>query len=329
MTIQSTGGAASSTGGAASSTGASMSSAASSTGSGVTTSMSSTFTSTGSASVDYDWRKAMAGEDQQEYARLGRFAGPADVFRSWREMERKMSSGQLRSVLPKDATAEQITAWRRENGIPEKPEDYMGQIQFDDGLTIGEEDKPVVNELLKMAHAAHLTPNQAKAGIQFMFDIEGKRTEERELKDRDIAKKTQDALRAKWPGADYRANMNAIESLFASAPSISMADGTKVPLKDFMIQARMPDGTPMGSSPEALEWLAYLSREINPAATVVPNAGSNQAQTIAEELGKLRKMMGNRQSEYWKGANADANQKRYKQLLEAQEGMKKKEARAA
>lgn len=327
MTMQSTGGGgASSTGAAASSTGASMSSAASSTG--IATSMSSTFTSTGQASVDVDWRRVMAGEDAQELARLGRFASAADVYRSYRALEQRMSSGQLKSVLPKDAKPEEITAWRKENGVPEKPEDYLPLVQTD-GLVVGEEDKAVVGDLLKVAHANHMTPAQARAGVEFMYEMEGRRTEAQETKDRDIAKKTQDALRAKWPGGDYRANINAIESLFASAPSIPQADGSKVPLKDFVIQARMPDGTPLGSSPEALEWLAYISREINPAATVVPNAGTNQAQSIADEIGKFKKMMGNRNSEYWKGPQADANQKRYKQLLAAQEGMQKKAGQVA
>lgn len=329
MTIESTGGGGTvqSTGGAASSTGGG--SVASSTGGSVATSFSSTFTSSGNASVDFDWRRAMAGEDTQELSRLGRFAGPADVYRSWRELEKRMSSGQLTSRLPKDASPELVATWRRENGIPEKPTDYLGQIQFEDGLTIGEADKPVVDKLLSIAHAANMTPAQAKAGIEFMFDMEGERTQARETLDREVAKQTQDKLREKWPAGDYRANINAIEGLFATAPSITTGDGSKVPLKDFFIQARLPDGTPLGSSVEALEWLAYLARELNPAATVVPGTGVQQAKSIDDEINKFKTMMGNRNSEYWKGPKAKANQDRYKQLVEAREAVKKKEARAA
>ena len=40
-------------------------------------------------------------------------------------------------------------------------------------------------------------------------------------------------------------------------------------------------------------------------------------QAIAGELEKLTKMMGNRNSDYWKGPNATKNQARFRELTEA------------
>ena len=63
-----------------------------------------------------DWRSKMAGGDAKEAKRLERFASPKEVFKSYRAFETRLSSGELKSALPKDAKPEQLTAWRAENG---------------------------------------------------------------------------------------------------------------------------------------------------------------------------------------------------------------------
>lgn len=328
-TAASTGG-----GGTPSSTGGSGSSTASSTGGSATTfaSHGSTASSTGSTATPpwgETWRQHIAGQDAQELARLGRFDSPAAIYRSFRELENKLHGGLLKSTLRKDASQEEIQAWRKDAGIPLEAKDYWNHMQFDDGLVVGDEDKPIFEDFFAAAHKANMHPDQVKEAVRWYYDHEGKQTEARETKDLEIAKKTADVLRGVWPGAEYRANMNAIEGLMAQAPAINMPDGSKVPLKDVLMQARLPDGTPIGSSPEALQFLAHLAKEINPAATVVPAGTTNVVQSIDEELGKLKKMMGNKQSEYWKGPNAAANQARYKQLLEAKEAHAKKAKQVA
>ena len=66
-----------------------------------------------------DWRSKMAGGDAKEAKRLERFASPKEVFKSYRAFETRLSSGELKSAMPKDAKPENLTAWRAENGIPE------------------------------------------------------------------------------------------------------------------------------------------------------------------------------------------------------------------
>src|SRR3546814_8159770 len=83
--------------------------------------------------------------------------------KSQRALEQKLSSGEFKKAIGPDATPEQIAEWRKEQGIPEKPEDY--DLKFDNGLVIGEADKPLVAEFLKASHATNVTPAQAKAQI--------------------------------------------------------------------------------------------------------------------------------------------------------------------
>lgn len=316
---QSTGGAAMSTGGgqSASTGGGSMQSTAGSTGGGGTSTGGSTSSSTGYSWTE-GWRERLAAGDQKTLQRLGRFTDPEQIWKSYQELERRMSAGELRPALAKDARPEEVTQWRKEMGIPEKPEGYTAP----EGLVIGDEHKEAIAGFQATAHALNYTPQQYQDTLKWYFDSQDQQAQVQADTDATVARTTQDALRADWPGHEYRANMNAVHSLLDAAPTVTMDDGSKVPLKDMILGARLPNGIPIGSSPEALKWLAQVSREINPAATVVPGNGSQQAQSIQDEINNLKAMMGNKQSEYWKGPKAEGNQKRYRELVDAQEKMK-------
>ena len=99
--------------------------------------------------------------------------------------------------------------------------------------------------------------------------------------------------------------------------------------RDRFMNGYLADHTPIKASPEAWKWLVQMEREINPTASVMPGATGDVGKSIATELQDLRAMMGNRQSAYWKGEKAEANQARYRQLLEADAKLKAKAGAAA
>ena len=263
------------------------------------------------------WRDELAAGDAKTLARLGRFNSPGDIWRSYLALEQRMSTGELKSALKPDATDAEKAAWRTENGIPDKPEGY--DLTFADGTVIGEEDKPMVDAFLKSAHAANMTPAQVKQTLAWYYDHNDTLTEQQATKDTEVAQKAQDTLRGKW-GNEYRANMNATHGLLDQAPA---------GFKDKFLNGRLADGTPIGSSVEGLEWIAHLARQLNPMGTIVPAGGASGAD-LAKELATIEAKMGNRNSDYWKGAK-DANgqtalQARYKELItyqQAQQGGKK------
>lgn len=259
------------------------------------------------------WRQEMSGGDEKEVKQLERYASPADIWRKARALEQRLSSGELKSALPKDATEAQVKQWRAENGIPEAPDKY--ELKFDDGV-INDNDKEWVDDILKTAHQSNLTKEQAKSTIEAIAELREKRSEARQEKDAQIAKETQDALRAEF-GPDYRQNLNLIKGLLETGPA---------GVKQKLLGGRMADGTPIGSDPDVLRFLATVARQINPVTTLVPGAGANISGAIDDELSKLNSMMGNRGSEYWKGPNAEKNQKRYRELVAAKDRMGQKKA---
>ena len=322
-TMGSTGGGAPNSTGAPASTdapaGTSASSSASSTA-GVASTMGSsgqgsTFTatagSTGSINFKWGdgWREAIAAGDPKVLQRLGRFNSPEDMWRSYTALEARMSSGEFKTALKADATDAEKAAWRKDNGIPEEAKGY--DLKFDDGTVIGEEDMPVVGKFLEIAHKNNLSNAQVKDTLAWYYTMAEAQTEERATQDTAIAREAQDKLRDKW-GTDYRPNINSVHSLL---------DGAPAGLKDLILNGRLADGTPIGSSVSALEWLANMSRQLNPAGTVVPAGTVNVGQAITSELEKLTKMMGNRNSEYWKGPKAAQNQARFLELTEANNRM--------
>jgi hypothetical protein len=62
--------------------------------------------------------------DAAELKRLERFTDPGGIYKSYRELENKIASGEFKPQLRKDATADETARWRAESGIPLKAEDY-------------------------------------------------------------------------------------------------------------------------------------------------------------------------------------------------------------
>ena len=160
-----------------------------------------------------DWREKYAGGDEKKLKVLSRYASPEAVFDAQLATWQRFSAGELKSALPKDATPEQVTAWRAENGIPESPDKY--DLALDNGLTIGENDKPIIDGFLAKAHDANYTPAQAKQAVQWYFEHMQEAQAKIAEDTKRVEQQTEDALRAEW-GQDFRPNMNAINGLLDS-----------------------------------------------------------------------------------------------------------------
>lgn len=232
------------------------------------------------------WRSDLAAGDATAAKRLERFQSPADIWRSYRALEQRISSGELKSAPKPNATAEEVTAWKAENGIPDAVEKY--ELKLKDGYKVDEKDKPVIDSILKTALGSNLNNQQASAVVDTYYDFMTQQAEVRHQRDTEITKTTEDELRAEW-GQGYRGEMNRIGALMDSAP-----EG----LKDELFSGRLADGTPIGSSPKFLKAMALWARQINPVSTIVPNASGNMVQAVADEIAAIEKDMRDNRSAY-------------------------------
>lgn len=252
-----------------------------------------------------DWKEKYAGEDQDKIKRLGRYASPKDALDALFEAQKKISSGEYKKVTaaPKDEAA--LAEWRKEVGVPETPDKYDTTLA--DGLVIGETDKPYVDKFLQGVHAHNFTQEQAKAALGVYFKMQEEAQAEIQQIDKQVKAESEDTLRQEW-GPEYRANMNELSNFLNTR--------FKEEIGADLMEARLPDGTRLGDNAKMLGTLLSMAREINPSATIVPNA-SEPGKAINDELKALQAKMGTRE---W--YNSPADQTRYMQLLQAKERYK-------
>lgn len=274
--------------------------------------------STGAASFGgwgEGWRTQLAGANPDELKRLERFQGPENIYESYRALEKRLSAGELRPVLHKDARPEEVTRWRQEMGIPAKAEEY--KINMPAGKQPPKEDDAFLKAFLASAHEANYTQAQVdKAVTAFYAEVERNDRAVTEA-EAEATRKMEDQLRSEW-GGDYRLNMTMADALLDRAPA---------GFRDRFMNGTLADGTPIKASPEARKWLVQLEREVNPAATVVPGAGGDVGKTLAAEIADLKACMSAPKGtpeykKYWE----QGGEARYRQLLDAQS---KIQARAA
>lgn len=256
-----------------------------------------------------NWRELYAGEDEGKVDQLSRYSSPSAAFDGLLAAKERIRSGQVGSPFPVDGSEDDQTAWRKSNNIPEEAKGY--DLSFDDGLVIGDDDKPFIDKFLEVAHQTNQTPEQVKESLAWYYQNQEAQAEAQAEQDTQTRVETEDKLRLEW-GPEYRPHLNAIQSFLDTMPE---------EIRENFASARMSDGTPILSNPNFLQWALNSALEINPATTLV-SASGNQAESIADEIADIESKMGDRSSEYHKGPKAEALQARYRDLITARDKIK-------
>jgi hypothetical protein len=282
-----------------------------STGDGKTT---DTTTTTVASVWGDDWREKYADKDDKRLNVLKRYASPKDVLDAHFALKQKVDSGELKAVkaLPANANPQEIAAYRKDNGIPENAGDYL--VNLPNGLVVGEADKPALTAFAEAMHKANTPPAVVHQVIGWYNQWQEQQAADLAKADEAAKRTNEDALRADW-GKDYRTNLNVANEFLVSTAGDLASD---------IMEAVLPDGTRLGDSAKALQWLARTAREVNPASTLVPGGGGGDSgATVDSEIASIEKVMREKRGEY----NRDQKmQQRYMQLLEARDRMKARKA---
>lgn len=257
-------------------------------------------------------REAWAAGDEKKATKLGRYATPTAALDAFISLQDRVRSGELKAQLPKNATDDQVKAWRVENGIPETHDKYDLKLSKD--VAIAAEDKPYVDSMLKAIHSHGVNSQIASTVVDLYYDVQRQMTEARMAKDASFAQQSEDALRVDW-GNEYRLNINQNQALLAMIPA---AD------RELFVRGRLANGDPIMAHPGIQRWLNALAREINPVAALVPDSGGDIAGGIESEIKKIEGYMeapagSADHAKYWKGTEGEATQKRYRELLDGKE----------
>lgn len=253
-----------------------------------------------------DWRVRAAGEDEKLQKLANRYNSEGEMLKALNEAQTKIRSG-LAKTLPDEPTEEELKAYREENGIPEKVEDY--KLELEEGLVIGDADKPIVDVYLEAMHQANATPSQINAGVNAYFKQQEAQIVAQEEQDNTDMHSMKQELREEWGDDNYRANKNAVTALLNQIPES---------VRDAFMNARLGDGTAVLNNPSMVMYLADLSRKTNPTATVVPNV-DDPVSAINDELSEIQALIEKNDPKYWK---SEKMRKRYGELLAAKENIK-------
>lgn len=257
-----------------------------------------------------DWREKWAGGDPKALSRLQRFPSPDAVFKSFRELETKLSSGQFKTPLPENPTPEQIAEYRQANGIPNSPAEY--KVELSDGLVIGESDKPLVDGILEAAHAANASPAMINAVLDEYYHMREEQIEADQIRAEQEKSTMISTLTAEW-GADFKPNMRAVMNTLVTHLGQDQTD--------LLLTAKLADGSIVGNNIHIAKGLAALAKELNPAGTMVPNAGGDQVSAISDQIKEYEKKISTNITA-WQHPSNKADRDQYSKLLEARDKLK-------
>jgi hypothetical protein len=241
----------------------------------------------GAATWPDDWRQRLAGTDPEALKRLNRFKGPDGVFKSWRSLEQRLSAGELKSSLPKEASEEQVAEWRKENGLPEKPEGYA--------LTrvIGHEwtdaDKPMLEGFLSEAHAANFSQAQVDNALTWYAKQQDQVSTQRFEADVQAKQSLEDTLRTEW-GPEFRGNIGLLKRYMDS----DVPEGGGAAL----LSARLEDGSRLIDQPWFAKWVVGLARDTHGDASFI--GGDSGVAAGVTRKKDIENIMHTDPNRYWK-----------------------------
>ena len=263
-----------------------------------------------------DWRQKLAGDDETYLKQLGRYKSPQDVAKALKAAQTKISAGNAKEPLAEDADEATVAAWRKDNGIPEKPDGYFEALNS--GVVFGDEDKPILSDFMAQAHEMNAPPAMVDKFVSWYFGQQEQVIAAQSEADHQRGIAMEESLRAEW-GNEFRAQKGAIANFLDSAPTAE--DGTS--LKDMLIGARFADGTKVLGQPDMVRWLASMANDANPAGFVAPAGGGSQAASVDDEISAIQKTMRENRAAYDKDTKM---QERYRVLLEAREKLSSRAA---
>lgn len=255
------------------------------------------------APVD-DWRTRMSGGNEKTLERLGRYGSEEAVADALMAAQQKISSGEMLPKLDDKSTPEEIAAYRKDMGIPETHNEY--EFNLPEGFVFGEEDKPFLDNALKVMHDANSTPAQINAMLNaHAANIENQALAQQD-RDNQQREQTEDRLRAEY-GTEYRANLNIVTNFISTAPE---------EVQQMLMNGRGPDGTAFMNNPEMVRWINDKAREINPAASVMSVGGNQGVVALQDEIAELKAEM---DADIGKWHKSPEKKARYQELLQAEE----------
>ena len=229
-----------------------------------------------------DWRSDLP-DDLKETA--NRFTSKADAVRAIADLRKRES--QVR-VPGRDATPEQIAAYQKAVGVPDKPELY----EFPDlpeGLELTDQVKESRTQWGKRFHTLGVSKETAKELSKLVNeDVVRELTAQKEA-DKAFATKQEEALRNEWKGDEYERNKTLANRAFSD-----LANRTGLKLDD-LTRIETKDGRFLMDRAEIVKMFAVIGREMS-EGSLGPTLTESEKDTVDEQIRNIRTQTAEAQS---------------------------------
>lgn len=263
-----------------------------------------------------DWREKAAkavGDDPKFLDKLKTMGSPADLAKSYRELEKWKDSSKRIPELPDKPNDAQLAEYRKAVGVPDTPDKY--NFDLGNGFIWADGDKAMLEDFGKFAHDTHMPERYARTAVSWQALHNRKVAEEYATKDKAFLNESMHDLMKEW-GPDYEANANAAGLFLGRIPETVRRD---------VLFGRTTDGKVFANHPDILRWALQMEKTLNPAATLLPAGGGDPGKTLENEWDGAMETRRTDPDKYW----SDPFQKKVKKLAEAKAAMESRGRKSA
>lgn len=193
----------------------------------------------------------MAKGDEKRAKELERYTDISDVGSALFEARRALSEGGRVKPPGEKSTPEEVAAFHKAIGVPEKPDGYKITAKPPEGLELGDVDKKVLSDVVTRLHATGATNATVNAAHEFYYaameEAEASKIAMAEAKKQE----TLGVLRNTW-GRDFDLNVQLADAFVSEKFGKRAAE---------IMQMQLMDGSRIGDNLEFMEAFAKAGRE--------------------------------------------------------------------
>lgn len=231
------------------------------------------------------------------------FKDPADLAKSYRELQKKFSSGEHKKPLSENPSEEELAEYRKSHNIPDNFEGYKDE--YKDGFIFGDDDKPVIDAFKEAMHKANAPSSVYKAAVDAYIDLQEKQAEAVAQKHKQMELDCANELK-KQHGFDFSRHVNHVRSVLEKnlGESFSLFEN-----------AVAGDGNALLHHPQIFNGLLRMVKDIDPVPTIT---GQTSVENFISRKQEILNILKTDSDRYYR----EGLDKEYMKLLD-QEGLLK------
>lgn len=204
----------------------------------------------------FDWRKEIAGDDEKLAKNLERFTDLKALHKAFDDTQKALRDGGRIKLPGKDATEDDIKAFAKSVGIPEKADGYKIKLDLPEGVQLDEADQAQLKQITEYLHGKGgmaAAPETVKAAQELYVELRENMQASLVAQGQKAHQETLATLKKEW-GPEFKANIGyaqaAVQGLFGKEAASDI------------LGMRLEDGTRLGDYQPFLRAMNIAGRQL-------------------------------------------------------------------